>query len=63
MNISKLLKDQYVLVKSVAGATTRSIKSTVVEIDKALISDCLRLSKVSGKFHIPTIFNFAIVCP
>ena len=38
-------------------------KDTVMKIDKALINDCLRVSKVSWKFHIPTIYNFAVVYP
>ena len=33
-----------------------------MQIDKALINDRLRLSKISEKFRIPTIHNFAEVC-
>ena len=38
------------------------LKGTVMQIDKALINDRSRFSKVSGKFHTPTICNFAVVC-
>ena len=34
-----------------------------MQIEKALINDCLQVSKVSWKFHIPTIYNFAVICP
>ena len=39
------------------------LKGTVMEIEKALINDRLRLSKVSSKLRIPTICNFAVVYP
>ena len=32
-----------------------------MQIKKALINDRLRVSKVSGKFRIPTIYNFAVI--
>ena len=32
-----------------------------VQIEKALINDCLRISKVSWTFHIPNIYNFAVI--
>ena len=38
-------------------------KSTVMQIEKALTNDRLRVSKVSWKFRIPTIYNFAAVYP
>ena len=34
-----------------------------MEIEKALINDRLRVSKVSWKFGIPTICNFAVIYP
>ena len=34
-----------------------------MQIDKALINDRLRFSKISWKFHIPIIYNFAIIYP
>ena len=39
------------------------IKGTVMQIEKVLINDCLRVSNVSWKSHIPTIFNFAVIYP
>ena len=34
-----------------------------MQIEKALISDRLRVSKVSLKFRIPTMYNFAVIYP
>ena len=34
-----------------------------MDIEKALINDRLRVSKVSWKFHSPTIYNFAVIYP
>ena len=39
------------------------IKGTVMQIKKALINDRLHVSNVSWKFHIPTIYNFAVIYP
>ena len=39
------------------------IKGAVMRIEKALINDRLRVSKVSWKFRIPTISNFAVIYP
>ena len=33
----------------------------LMQIKKARINDRLRVSKVSRKFRIPTIFNFAVI--
>ena len=33
-----------------------------MQIEKALINDRLRVSKVSWKFRTPTIYNFAVIC-
>ena len=39
-------------------------KGTIMKvIEKALANDRLRVSKVSLKFCIPTIYNFAVVYP
>ena len=32
-----------------------------MQIEKALINDCLHVSKASWKFCIPTIYNFAAI--
>ena len=37
-------------------------KGTVMQIEKTLINDRLHVSKVSRKFDIPTIYNFAVIC-
>ena len=39
------------------------IKGTVMQIEKALINDRLSVSKISWKFRIPAIYNFAVICP
>ena len=39
------------------------IKGTVMQIEKALIDDCLIVSEVSWKFRIPSIYNFALIYP
>ena len=39
------------------------LKGTVRQIEKALIIDRLRVSKVSWKSRIPTIYNFAVIYP
>ena len=38
-----------------------SNKGTVMQIEKALIIDHLRVSKVSRKFRIPAIYNFVVI--
>ena len=38
-----------------------AIEGTVMKIEKVLINDCLRVSKVSWKYHIPTFYNFALI--
>ena len=40
-----------------------SFKGAVMQIEKALLNDRLRVTKVSWKFRIPTIYNFAVICP
>ena len=39
------------------------IASTIMQIQKALINNRSRVSKVSLKFRIPTIYNFALIYP
>ena len=41
----------------------QTIKGTVLQIEKALINDLLRISNVSWKFHILDIYKFAIIYP
>ena len=36
-------------------------KSTVMQIEKSLINDRSRISKVSWKFRIPIINNFVVI--
>ena len=38
-------------------------KGTVMQIEKALINDRLRVSKISWKICIPTTYNFAVIYP
>ena len=40
-----------------------AVNGTVMQIEKALINDRLRVSKVSRKCRIPTIYNFAVSYP
>ena len=37
------------------------LKGTVMQIEKVPINDRLRVSNVSWKFHILTIYNFAVI--
>ena len=54
----------WTLHKENAGEMTARIrKGTVTQIERALINDRLRVSKVSWKFRIPTIQNFAVIYP
>ena len=39
------------------------VKGTVVQIEKKLINDHLRVLKVSRKCRIPTIYSFAVIYP
>ena len=38
-------------------------KGTVMQIEEALTDDRLRVSKVYWKFHIPALYNFAVIYP
>ena len=39
------------------------LKVAVMQIEKALINDHLHVSKISWKFRMPTIYNFAVIYP
>ena len=41
----------------------KNIKGRVMQIEKALINDCLCVLKVSSKFRIPAIYSFAVIYP
>ena len=43
--------------------TKEILKGTVIRIEEALIDHRLRVSKVSRKFRIPFIYNFAVIYP
>ena len=52
------------LQKDRSGTTHQiNIKDTVMQIEKALINDSFHVSKVSWKFRISTIYNFAVIYP
>ena len=38
-------------------------QGTAMQIEKALINDRFRVLKLSWKFHISTIYNFAVIYP
>ena len=40
-----------------------AIKVTIMQIGKASINACFRVSKASRKSRIPTIYNFAVIYP
>ena len=37
------------------------LKGTVMQTEKPLINDRLRVSKVSWKFRVPVIYNFTVI--
>ena len=39
------------------------VKGTVMQIEKTLVNDQLRVSEVYQKFRISTIYNFAVIYP
>ena len=49
------------LQNSTKDALEATVKGTVKQIEKALINDRLRVSEVSWKFCISTIYNFAVI--
>ena len=42
---------------------TIHIKGTVMQIEKPQINDRLRVWKLSWKFCLPTVYNFAVIYP
>ena len=58
-----LTKTQYMDLLIFSRCCKTSIKGTVIQIEKALMNDPLRVSKVSWKFRIRTIYNFPVNYP
>ena len=56
-------KSQKVLYDSKEIVQLKKVKGTVIQIEKALTKDRLRVSKVSWKFRISTIYNFCLINP
>ena len=57
-------KSQFLCKTTFQGTLVKKqYKGTVMQIEKVLINDRLRVSKVSWKFPIPTIYNFAVIYP
>ena len=48
-------------VKSNTKRDETKLKGTVMQTEKALINNCLLVSKVFWKFGIPTIYNFTVI--
>ena len=44
-------------------SNSTNLKGTVMQIEKALIIDGLRISTATWKFRIPTIYNFSVIYP
>lgn len=44
-------------------AQSKMFKGTLMNIEKAHVNDCSRVSKVSWKFQISTIYDFAVISP
>ena len=63
----KIVKNTHggvLLLKTLQASTKKNnIKGAVMKIEKAEINDRLPVSKVSLKFRIPTINNFAVIYP
>ena len=51
------------LFKLLTNGFGNFVKRTVMQIEKSIINDRLRVSKMSWKFRIPTIYNFAVIYP
>ena len=49
------------VVNSDTRATSMFLKVLVIQIEKAMIHDCLRVSKISGKICISTLYAFAVI--
>ena len=58
-----IFKSQKVLYDSKEIVQLKKVKGTVIQIEKALTKDRLRVSKVSWKFRISTIYNFCLINP
>ena len=50
-------------MQSNCSESVKYFKGIVMQIEQALINDHLRVSKVSWKFRIPTIYNFVVIYP
>ena len=48
---------------SYASVIKLLLKGTVMQTEKALMNVRLYVSKVSWKFRIPTMYNFAVIYP
>ena len=55
--------DFFRLRKLLSESSSYNIKGTAMQIEKALINDRYRISKVSSKFRIQNIHNFAVIYP
>ena len=51
------------VVNSDTRATSMFLKVLVTQIEKAMIHDRLRVSKISGKICIPNLYAFAVIYP
>ena len=55
-----------IVIKQTQGSEEiekQMFKSTVMQIEKALINDRLHVSKAFLKIRIPNIYNFAVIYP
>ena len=59
----KWLKCKKCISEKVSWFCLKHTTGTVMQVEKALINACLRVSKLSWKFHIPTNYNFAVFYP
>ena len=56
-------KDFFNTINQLCKENEEILKGTVMQIEKALNSDHVCLSKVYGKLCIPTIYTFTVVYP
>ena len=63
LDINRQTKSVFFFFWSSSKKKKHFLKGTVRQIEKALITDRLPVSKESWKFHIPTIYNFAVTDP
>ena len=59
----KLILENHIAIEISKTNNNSNIKGTVIQIEKALINDLLRVSKVSWKFRFATVYNFAVIFP